>query len=340
MIHCSTPDFPKHCFTFFILFFTVFLIVSPVSGNQITIEYFHQPGCPDCEKTDPIINDISKMYNNTEVEWIDTSVSEGYNRWKQFGFLEVPAVVINSERKIPKNEITRDNLVKEIAFLKNDQSGVHTSAAQSDLSIPIAYSLGLFAGFSPCLAAILGFIFSVTAGKGSDVRSGMSMAIVFGLGLITAYLLAGIAFILFRGSFADVKFLSVIAGIISLIFGLNLIGIFPMPPSADAFFQQAARKHIGTGMGLFGLGLLFSVVKVPCSAPMLIVLLEQMFTSSSISAMLHLLVFCAGILTPFLVIGLIGGATLTEKVRAFNKPIKIISGLFLLAFGVWVIVLP
>jgi len=305
---------------------------------MVNVQYFHQPGCSDCAKTDPIINDISKLYNNTAIEWIDTSASEGYNRWKQFGFLEVPAVVINNERKIPKDEITRDYLVKEIASLQNDQSGVNTSATQSNLSIPLAYSLGLFAGFSPCLAAILGFIFSVTAGKGSDVRSGMSMAVIFGLGLITAYLLAGIAFILFRGSFADVKFLSVIAGIISLVFGLNLIGILPMPPAADSFFQQAARKHFGTGMGLFGLGLLFSVVKVPCSAPMLIVLLEQMFASSSLSAMLHLLVFCAGILTPFLVIGLIGGATLTQKVRRFNKPIKIISGLFLLIFGVWVIV--
>jgi cytochrome c-type biogenesis protein len=322
---------------FLISVIILIILIASANASATSIQYFHQPGCHDCEKTDPIIIELAHSDNHTIVEWIDISAPDGYNKWKQYGFLEVPAVVLNNEIQLPKDEITKDNLKNKIATLQNNQSIANEPVTQSGLSIPIAFSLGLFAGFSPCLVAILGFIFSVTAGKSSSIRSGMCMAIIFGFGLITAYLLAGVAFILFRGSVPDVKFLSFTAGIISLVFGLNLIGILRMPHSIDAFFQEKTRKHIGTWTGLFGLGLLFSIVKVPCSAPMLIVLLEQMFDSSSFSAILHLLVFCAGILTPFLVIGLIGGATLTQKVRRFRRPIQIISGIFLLIFGIWVI---
>ncbi|WP_048152660.1 cytochrome c biogenesis protein CcdA [Methanolacinia paynteri] len=316
-----------------------YIIIASANTSTIPIQYFHQQNCPDCEKTDPLIAEFANSYNDTIIEWIDTSTLDGYNRWKKFGFFEVPAIVINNEIKIPKNEITKENLREKINSLQIEQSNenTNTSTIQPNLSIPVAYSLGLFAGFSPCLMAILGFIFTITASKSKGVQSGICMAIMFGFGLITAYIIIGTAIIFSLGSFDDTRWLSIIAGLISLIFGLNLIGIIKTPSSIDTYFHNKSKQYIGSWTGLFGLGLLFSVVKVPCSAPMLLVLIEQMFNSSSISALTQLLTFCGGILTPFLAIGIIGGATLTQKVRNYRIQIQIISGIFLLIFGIWII---
>ncbi|AKB36903.1 Hypothetical protein MSSAC_2313 [Methanosarcina siciliae C2J] len=88
------------------------LIFTPiVYANPITIQYFHQKDCHDCEITDPIVDRIETQYNNSVViSKIETSTADGFNQWNKYGFLEVPAIVINNETKIPKEEITEEKL--------------------------------------------------------------------------------------------------------------------------------------------------------------------------------------------------------------------------------------
>jgi hypothetical protein len=44
--------YSRRFYSFFILFSFAFLVIQPVSGF-VTIEYFHQEGCVNCEQTDP-----------------------------------------------------------------------------------------------------------------------------------------------------------------------------------------------------------------------------------------------------------------------------------------------
>lgn len=137
-----------------------------------------------------------KQYEDIEIVRIDVINTEGFNRWNQYGFIEVPAVVINNETKIPKEEITEENLILSIdRYFDNIKP--KNQYINSDLNFPFAYSLGLFAGLSPCLMAILGFLLSFTASTSESARSGMERAIIFGVGLMTSYLTIGVGLLVF-----------------------------------------------------------------------------------------------------------------------------------------------
>lgn len=331
-----------------ILFFLFLLLSIPISTAQpLYIEYFHQTGCHDCETTDPIIDQIEKQYEYIEIVRIDVINTEGFKRWNQYGFIEVPAVVINNETKIPKEKVTEENLKLSIdRYLedsktednKTEDNKPENQHINSDLNLPFAYSLGLFAGFSPCLMAILGFLLSFTAGTGESARSGMERAIVFGVGLMASYLAIGVGLLVFKKTLPDMELFSVVTGIIVIGIGLYLMGLFSLPISLDKYFQNTARKHVGTIGGLFFLGVLFSLVKVPCTVPMVLVLLNKTFTEGTIGDLALLFAFSLGVLTPFLGIGLVGGYTLSKRVREHRRYLKLISGISLVLLGLWVMI--
>ncbi|KAF5043280.1 Thiol:disulfide interchange protein DsbD [anaerobic digester metagenome] len=326
------------------------LIFIPVAhADPVTIQYFHQKGCHDCEITDPIVDRIETQYNTIVISKIETSTADGFNQWNKYGFLEVPAIVINNETKIPKEEITEEKLKTLIdEYLVEEENITEYTTEEvtrkeqeieyinTDLNLPFAYSLGLFAGFSPCLMAILGFLLSFTAGTSNSAKSGMVRATVFGLGLVGSYLLLGLCLLSFRKSIPDLESFSFVTGIIVILIGLNLLGILKSPVVLDNYFQSSARKYAGTLGGVFFLGILFSFVKVPCTAPMLLVLLNKTITNGTVNDLALLLAFSGGVLTPFIGVGMIGGYTLSKQIRSYKMYLKKISGFVLILLGLWI----
>ncbi len=309
------------------------LIFTPIAyANPITIQYFHQKGCHDCEITDPIVDRIETQYNNSIIiTRIETSTADGFNQWNKYGFLEVPAIVINNKTKIPKEEITKEKLKTSInEYLLEEEKNTKNSTENilekeqyneyinTDLNLPFAYSLGFFAGFSPCLMAILGFLLSFTAGTSSSTKNGMVRAVIFGLGLVSSYIVLGLCLLSFRKSIPSLEGFSYITGLIIILIGLNLMGILKSPVALDNYFQNSARRYAGTLGGIFFLGILFSFVKVPCTAPMLLVLLNKTITSGTANNLILLLAFSAGVLTPFIGISLIGGYALSKQIRSYK----------------------
>ncbi|WP_245860050.1 cytochrome c biogenesis CcdA family protein [Methanosarcina spelaei] len=257
--------------------------------------------------------------------------------------------MINNETKIPKEEITEkklktsinEHLLEEKKNTKNSTEKIpkkeqYNEYISTDFNLPFAYSLGFFAGFSPCLMAILGFLLSFTAGTSSSTKNGMVRAIIFGLGLVSSYIVLGICLLSFRKSIPSFESFSYITGIIIILIGLNLMGILKSPVALDNYFQNSARKYAGTLGGIFFLGILFSFVKVPCTAPMLLVLLNKTVTTGTFNNLILLLAFSAGVLTPFIGIGLIGGYTLSKQIRSYKIYLKKISGFVLMLLGLWI----
>lgn len=328
------------------------LIFIPVVGaDPVTIQYFHQKGCHDCEITDPIVNRIEAQYENMVITRIETSTVDGFNRWNKYGFLEVPAIVINNETKLPKEEITEEKLktlIDEYLAAEENITEYTTEEAtrkeqeneyiNTNLNLPFAYSLGLFAGFSPCLMAILGFLLSFTAGTSNSAKSGMIRATVFGLGLVGSYLVLGLCLLSFQKSIPDLESFSFVTGIVVILIGLNLLGILKSPVVLDNYFRSSARKYAGTLGGVFFLGILFSFVKVPCTAPMLLVLLNKTITNGTVNDLALLLAFSGGVLTPFAGVGLIGGYTLSKQIRSYKMYLKKISGFALILLGLWIMI--
>ncbi|KAF1074387.1 hypothetical protein MKMG_01955 [Methanogenium sp. MK-MG] len=83
--------------------------------------------------------------------------------------------------------------------------------------------------------------------------------------------------------------------------------------------------------------MLFSFVKVPCAAPMLLILLSKILIGGTIQDLSLLLVFGAGVLTPFIGVGIIGGCGSSSKIREHRDVIKAASGMILIGFGFWLL---
>jgi Cytochrome c biogenesis protein len=248
------------------------IFIPAVYVDPVTIQYFHQKDCPDCQITDPIIDQIENQYKNNSViiTKIETSTAGGFNQWNKYGFLEVPSIVINNKTKISKEEITEEKLKTSIdGYLLEEEKNTKNSAEKipkkeqyneyinTDFNLPFAYSLGFLAGFSPCLMAILGFLLSFTVGTSNSTKNGMIRAMVFGLGLVSSYIVLGLCFLSFRKSIPSLEGFSYITGIIIISIGLNLLGILKSPVALDNYFQNSARRYAGTLGEFFSLGYCF-----------------------------------------------------------------------------------
>ncbi len=218
-------------------------LVTIAGASSIHMEYFHVSQCSACELTDPIIVGLERTYDNTLiVERIDVNTPDGWKRWRQYDFIEVPAVVINGAIKIPKEEITVENLRVAI---EQSLAGAEPqeSSPPIDWDIPFAFSLGLFSGFSPCLMAILGFILVYVTGSGTGLRSSLLNSLIFGLGLVAAYIVRGCCFLLAGMSLGGFgPYLAVAAGLITILAGVNLLGLLRLPVSTDNYEVIAKRS--------------------------------------------------------------------------------------------------
>ncbi|WAI01074.1 urease accessory protein UreH domain-containing protein [Methanogenium organophilum] len=321
-----------------ILFIICILCISTVGASTIFLEYYHMDRCSDCKITDPLIADLENAYDGTlTIEWIDTGTLEGWERWKPHGFLEVPAVVVNGTIKIPKEEITEENIRAAIerALSETDRGEIPSDI---DWDIPLAYSFGLFSGFSPCLMAILGFILAYVTGSGKGLRNSILNSLTFGLGLVAAYIFMGSCVLLAGMSLGGFgPCLTIVAGVITILVGVNLIGLLRIPIDTNTFIQSSVRKYSATLAGLFFLGMLFSIVKAPCAAPMILILLSKILIDGTVQDLSLLLVFGAGVLTPFIGVGIIGGYSSSNKIREHRNVIKAVSGIILIGFGFWLL---
>ena len=319
----------------FLSFFRVFAL------SQVYVEYFYLPGCLDCEKTDPIIERIENEYGDAIlVEWVDVSTREGWERWKQYNFTEVPAIVINHEYKMPKEEISYEKLKQIIDMYLHGEEQEKTSEGLNGIPLLLSFSLGLFSGFSPCLMAILTFILAYGASSHS-VKESFLKVLSFSLGLLFSYMTIGTILLLLTSSF-DISPLQqalkwVVAATMVLI-GLNLI--FPLNLNfTKPFIRRFAEKHSTQILGLFLLGALFSLVKLPCATPFLLILLANIVFQGNLMSIASLMLFNLGLIIPVLTVGLIGAnsAETARKIRSYGKHVKIVSGAIMIAAAILLI---
>lgn len=316
------------------------------AASNVTVEYFHSSGCPDCERVDALILSIQSEYGDKiSVEWVDALTLDGANRLTQYNLTMVPAVVVNHEYPIWGEEITKDRLRNVIeAYL---YGGTFIMPQKIHLSAPIAFSLGLFSMLSPCLLAMLVFILTYTTGTSVNLKGGVLRALTFGLGLIAAYMLMG-AFVLVLNTsitnlLASLHNIKWIVSAFIIIVGLNLVGILKLPIKTKPLAQRLAKKYGFTFAGLFVLGILFSFINVPCAAPFLLILLANILLKGTLENFMLLLFFGLGVLTPFMAIGLVGGGgpSLAIRIRKQyrQRTIRVISGLILIGFGILLLIL-
>ncbi len=330
---------------FLIPFLLVLLVAQPVSG-LVVIEYFHQQGCINCEKVDPLIDTLRTQYGNrVAVESIEIDTRAGVRLLMSYGVTEIPVVVINRNKVLTFNEITPVRLDEEIRLAESGAYPIPEKRrsifdGDSFPSILFAFVLGLMTGFSPCLLGSLVVLIAAAGGPAAAGKGGRYYPLIFGAGIVTAYLLAAACILGAGVSFNpdDNSRLVIygIAGLIAIIVGLIQLGLFSIPDRVSRH-TSALVSRFQTLPGIFFLGLIFAVLFAPCAIAPFLILIETILISNTIVPVFMILAFSAGILTLFLTLTVIQNIIPEERLLRYAVIVQKTGGLLLLMLGVWLI---
>lgn len=337
------------------------------SSTPVLIEflYYYDP-CPTCPKdlyiyNSEIINHIVQEYgDNVSVLFIDFYSAEGEEKRKQYNIevWEQNAIVINSEVVI--TGYANETYIREyIDYFLGLKPSPPTSPQQysppSPPNLPalllLSFTFGFFETFSPCLIILLSFILSYTVTELTSPKEKFFKVMTFGLGFITATLI--IFAITTVGVISVITMLQMqrifmwVVCALTIVFGLDLLGVkifntfLKTKFETKPLLQRLTKKYAFTYIGLATLGFIFYFLD-PCIAPIFVVLVGVSQTAL-LSEFLPvvLLVFCFGVIIPFLGIGFLSSSIskLVRRTYRYRSKIRAISGVILISYAIYLLLL-
>lgn len=212
-----------------------------------------------------------------------------------------------------------------------------------EVGIMIAFTAGLLSFLSPCVLPLVpSYLAFVTGMSLEDLQAGVNRkatfihSILFVLGFSLVFVLLG-ASASFLGQFFRhyEVWLSRIGGIIIILLGLHLIGVFRIAPLMRERRMHLNDKPVGY-FGTLGVGMAFGAGWTPCIGPILGAILTYGFTQETMWAGVGLLsVYSAGLAVPFLVSSLALDAFLKafQRFRRWIPVLEKASGALLIVLG-------
>lgn len=213
-----------------------------------------------------------------------------------------------------------------------------------DIGIFIALTAGLFSFLSPCVWPLVpSYLTLVTGMSLEDLQEGVnrkatfihSLLFVFGFSAIFITLGASASFL---GQFFQhyEVWIARIGGLIIVVLGLHLSGVFKLTPLMREMRVHVNDKPAGY-LGTLGVGMAFGAGWTPCIGPILGAILTYGFSQDTMWAGVGLLTaYSAGLAIPFLVAALALDAFL-QGFRRFRTWIPVIekaSGVMLIGLGI------
>ena len=219
------------------------------------------------------------------------------------------------------------------------------------VSVFAAFAAGIVSFLSPCVLPLVPGYISIVSGisleqlqaesENSDLMKTVVLnSIFFILGFSVTFIALGAsATMLGQVLMARMAILYRIAGIVIIIFGLHLMGIFKIP-----FLYQDKRFHnVGKPRGMFGafvLGLAFAFGWTPCIGPILAGILTFASTKDTVNEGVFLLaVYSAGLGLPFLVtsLGLNKFLSFYGRFKKHLHTVEVVSGALVVTVGVLIL---
>jgi cytochrome c-type biogenesis protein len=216
------------------------------------------------------------------------------------------------------------------------------------VSLFFAFLAGLASFFSPCILPLVPAYISFITGRSIQELTDQENKSFISHKVLTDTLLfiAGfsVVFILlggsatFMGSFllAHQKIIKIIGGLLVIILGLQVAGVFHLP-----FLQYEKRISLNSKpvsfIGSFIAGVVFSAAWTPCVGPILASILVYAGTQETIGQGMALLsVYSLGLGLPFLLAGLAINLFLNlfQKIKRHIRLISFISGIILVIMGI------
>ena len=212
----------------------------------------------------------------------------------------------------------------------------------ANVSLGLAFLAGLASFLSPCVFSLVPAYIGYLGGRaaGGDNTTGnrwatFSHGLAFVLGFSVVFIFLGVAASAFGGLLFDMRtWLAKIGGIIVVIFGLHMIGVFRIP-----FLEYDLRVHsqVDTRWGYLSsalMGVFFSAGWSPCVGPVLGAILTLALNGGSVLLGVKLLsAYSVGLAIPFLIAAL-GIGWVSVILRKYGKLMRY----FEIAMGVLLVI--
>ena len=216
------------------------------------------------------------------------------------------------------------------------------------VSIFTSFFAGILTFISPCvlplIPAYITLITGLSLNKLSEKNNLLKIflsSVIFVLGFTTVFVILGIS-ATYIGSFFlnNINILRWIGGIIVIIFGLHLMGIFKI---SFLYKQMSFFKPIEKSSNyftIFFIGCAFAIGWTPCVGPILSSILVLASTQETVNKGAVLLIsYSLGLGVPFVLTALFINKFLTvfNFIKKHYKIIEIVSGILLVIIGILLI---
>ena len=183
----------------------------------------------------------------------------------------------------------------------------------ANVTLGLAFLAGMASFLSPCVfslvPAYIGYLGGRAAG-GENTASNrfitFTHGLAFVLGFSMVFVALGVTSSILGGWLFDLRFiLTKLGGVIVVIFGLHMIGVFRIPfLEYDTRVQKLPDRRLGYLSSAL-MGVFFSAGWAPCVGPVLGAILTLAFNGGSLSSGVSLLsAYSAGLAIPFLIAAL------------------------------------
>ena len=212
------------------------------------------------------------------------------------------------------------------------------------VGVAAAFGAGVLSFLSPCVLPLVPSYLTFVTGmsledleEGVDRRTTLIHSTLFVVGFSTVFILLG-ASASFLGQFfrSYEVWIARIGGVVILILGLHLVGLFRITPLEREARVQVHDKPAGY-LGTLGVGAAFAAGWTPCIGPILGAILTYAWAQETFWSGISLLgVYSAGLAVPFLLsaVALERFLAWFQRFRRFLPAVQVASGILLVAVGV------
>jgi len=215
----------------------------------------------------------------------------------------------------------------------------------AQVSFGLAFLAGVVSFLSPCVFSLVPAYIGYLGGRavgGEITENNRFVTFTHGLAFVLGFSLVFITFGAVAGAFGNLLFdlrfiLAKVGGLVVIIFGLHMIGVFRIPfLEYDTRVQKVPDRKWGYLSSAL-MGIFFSAGWAPCVGPVLGTILTFAANGGSISTGVSLLsAYSAGLAMPFLIAALgVGWVSIT--LRKYGKAmhyIEIAMGVVLVIIGI------
>lgn len=202
-----------------------------------------------------------------------------------------------------------------------------------NVSVGLAFLAGIASFLSPCVFALvpayIGYLGGRAAGGESDANNRFitfTHGLAFVLGFSAVFVLLGVAASALGGLLYDLRiWLARLGGLVIVIFGLHMIGVYRIPfLEYDTRVQELPDRKLGYLSSAL-MGVFFSAGWSPCVGPVLGAILTLALNGGSVSKGVVLLSsYSAGLAIPFLLAAL-GIGWVTVILRRYGKVMRYVE---------------